>query len=200
MRSDQVTARRMLAAAMLVAMLAAAGCGGSKYSTTLTTPQDGMMLLIGSIIVENVGYRNERKWYTQDIEVSFMSDVEEQGRVVRKSITVYAENDGYFCVENVPWGKYALKGIRAFTPGGDWTIWNELRMPNERWMVSGASYYYSFTGEHFPTSPVGNVYNYNHNVFSVLLGGDVYLATMQVMEEDSFYLDDTYTRGPVAQY
>ena len=184
---------------ILAAMLYAAGCAGG-YSTTLTEPQGDNMLLMGSVIVENVGYRNKQESYTKDIEVSFMGDVEEEGETVRKSITIFADENGYFAVENVPQGQWALKGIRAYTPGGDWTIWNELRMPNERWAVAPATFYYPFTGTHFPTSPVGNVYNYHHNVFSVLPGQEVRHYRIAYMEGDQFHLTDTYDRPLVVEY
>jgi hypothetical protein len=44
--------------AVLLPLLLAlsAGCGGGGYSTKLTVPQEGKMLLIGAVIIENVGY------------------------------------------------------------------------------------------------------------------------------------------------
>lgn len=189
------------ATAALIAgsLLVTSGCGGG-LSTVLTEPEGDNMLLIGSCIVENVGMRNRQEYYVENIEVSFMSDVEIKGRMVRKAITIWAEDDGYFCVENVPNGKYTLKGIRIFSPGGEWTIWNELRMPNERWMLAGGGHYYSFTGEYFHFSPLLNVYNFGHNIFSVLPGGDVRYYNQYVMDGNKYHLADGYTRGFVEQY
>ena len=59
-----------LAALVIVSTLVA--CGGGGYSTRLTIPQEGKMLLIGSAIIENVGYRQRREHYTTDIEVSII--------------------------------------------------------------------------------------------------------------------------------
>ena len=180
-------------------ILAVPGCGGS-LSTTLTDPDGDRMLLIGSIIVENVGMRNRQEFYVDDIEVSFMADIEINGKVTRKSYTIWAQPGGYFCVENLPNGKYTLKGIRIFSPGGEWTIWNELRMPNERWMRASAGYYYPFTGEYFHYTPLLNVYNFQHNIFSVLPGGEVRFYNRARMDNDIFHLAEGYTRGFVEDY
>jgi hypothetical protein len=188
--------------AVLLPLLLAlsAGCGGGGYSTKLTVPQEGKMLLIGAVIIENVGYSNLREAYTRDIEVSIMADIEEAGKTVRKAITIFADTDGYFCVENVEPGRYTLKGVRAFTPGGDWTIYNELRMPNERWVIANAAVRYPFTGEYFYFTPVLDVYNFNYNIFSVLPGGEARYANRTILENESFYLSETYTRGMVEEY
>ena len=189
------------ATAALIAgsIVATSGCGGG-LSTVLTEPEGDSMLLIGSCIVENVGWRDRQEFYTDNIEVSFMADIEVKGKVARKSYTIWAQDDGYFCVENMPNGIYTLKGIRIFSPGGEWTIWNELRMPNERWMVAGGGHYYSFTGEYFHFSPLLNVYNFGHNIFSVLPGGDVRYYNRYRMNNEMFHLADSYTRGFVEQY
>ena len=175
-------------------ILTVPGCGGG-LSTTLTDPVGDGMLLIGSVIVENVGMRNRQEFYVDDIEVSFMADIEINGKVTRKSYTIWAQPGGYFCVENLPNGKYTLKGIRIFSPGGEWTIWNELRMPNERWMISGAGHFYSFTGEYFHYTPLLNVYNFQHNIFSVLPGGEVRFYNAARMDNNIYRLSDGYTRG-----
>ena len=168
--------------------------------TQISWPQGEGMLLIGAIIVENVGMRNRQEFYTDNIEVSFMADIESDGELTRKSYTIWAQDDGYFSVENVPNGRYTLKGIRIFSPGGEWTIWNELRMPNERWMIANAAHYYSFTGEYFHFSPLLNIYNFGHNIFSVLPGGEVRFYNRYRMEDDIFHLSDGYTRGFVESY
>jgi hypothetical protein len=187
-----------LAALLIGSTLVA--CGGGGFSTRLTVPQEGKMLLIGSALIENVGYRQRREHYTTDIEVSIMGDEDREGEIVRTNVTVFADPEGYFCVENVPYGRYTLKGVRIFSPGGDWTIYNELRMPNERWVVGAASMRYPFTGDYFYFSPNMDVYNFQHNVFSVVLGGDVYYANRPRMRGESFHLNDTYERGFVEEY
>ncbi len=188
-----------LAALLIASTLLAVGCGGG-LSTRLTTPQEGKMLLIGSVIVENVGYRQRRESYTVGIEVSIMGDEDVAGEMKRVQLTFWADDQGYFCVENVAYGRYTLKGIRINSPGGDWTIWNELRMPNERWVVGSIEQRYPFTGDYFYFSPNSNVYNFQHNIFSVVLGGDVYYQNRPRIRGESFQLNDTYTRGFVEEY
>jgi hypothetical protein len=188
-----------LAALLTASTLLAVGCGGG-LSTRLTTPQEGKMLLIGSVIVENVGYRQRRESYVQGIEVSIMGDEDSAGEMKRVQLTFWADDNGYFCVENVAYGRYTLKGIRINSPGGDWTIWNELRMPNERWVVGSIEMRYPFTGDFFYFSPNSNVYNFQHNIFSVVLGGDVYYQNRPLIRGEAFQLNDTYTRGFVEEY
>ncbi|MFC1628262.1 hypothetical protein ACFL3H_04015 [Gemmatimonadota bacterium] len=176
-----------------------ASCGGG-YSTKLTEPtSDDAVLIIGSSMVEVVSGMQEA--YTSGQEISIMADQEVDGEVVRKAITIWADDDGYFCVENLPQGRYTLKGIRITgNRGGDFTIWNELRMPNERWMAAGASYRYSFTGEYFQYSPRLNVYNFQHNIFSLTGGGVVNYFRMTKMDDDKFNLTSGYTRDYVENY
>ena len=188
-----------LAALLIASTLLALGCGGG-LSMRMTTPQEGKMLLIGSVIVENVGYRQRREHYTAGIEISIMGDVEKEGRMDRVGFSFWADDEGYFCVENVDAGRYTLKGVRINSAGGDWTIFNELRLPNERWMVGSIEHRYSFTGDYFYFSPNSNVYNFQHNIFSIVLGGDVYYQNRPRLRGEAFQLNDTYTRGFVEEY
>ncbi|MFC1500164.1 hypothetical protein ACFL6T_04005 [Candidatus Zixiibacteriota bacterium] len=176
-----------------------AGCGGG-YSTRLTEPaSDDSVLIIGSSTIEVI--RGMQEAYTAGQEISIMADQEVDGEFVRKAITIWADDEGYFCVENLPPGRYTLKGVRITgSRGGEFTIWNELRMPNERWMAAGATYRYSFTGEYFQFSPRLNVYNFQHNIFSLTGGGTVVYYRMAKMEDNKFHLATTYTRDYVENY
>ncbi len=189
-------ARVLLFLGMIVML---SSCGGG-YSTSLTDPAgEDAILIIGSSTVEVI--RGMQEAYTSGQEISIMADQEVDGEYVRKAITIWAEDDGYFCVENLPPGRYTLKGIRMIgNRGGDFTIWNELRMPNERWMAASANYRYTFTGEYFQTSPRLNVYNFQHNVFSLTGGGTVVHYKMAKMDNDKFHLSTTYTRDYVENY
>jgi hypothetical protein len=189
-------ARALLAIGAVVLLTS---CGGG-LSTRLTDPaSDDAILIIGSSTVEVVMGMQES--YTTGQEISIMADQEVDGEVVRKAITIWAEDDGYFCVENLPPGRYTLKGVRIIgNRGGSFTIWNELRMPNERWMAASAGYRYSFTGEYFQYSPRLNVYNFQHNVFALTGGGTVKYYRMAKMENERFDLAQTYTRDYVEQY
>lgn len=179
------------------AILVLAGCAGG-YSTELTDPIGDGMLIIGSSIVEQATGLQDT--YTTGQEISIMADQEIEGELVRKAVVIWADDEGYFCVENLPQGKYTLKGVRITgNRGGEWTIWNELRMPNERWMYSGASYRYSFTGEYFHFSPRLNVFNFQHSVFS-LQGGTVRYYPRAKMENEKFHNANRYTRDYVEKY
>ena len=193
---------------VLSAIVLLAGCGGG-YSTKLTDPaSDDSILIIGSSTIEVIrGMRPQdynagmQAAYTAGQEISIMADEEVDGAYVRKAITIWAYDDGYFCVENLPKGRYTLKGVRITgSQGGDYTIWNELRMPNERWMAQGSSFRYAFTGEYFQDSPRLNVYNFQHNIFSLTGGGTVVFYRMAKMENERFSLATTYTRDYVENY
>lgn len=202
MRSKFINVVTGAVAVMLVGSLAVvAGCAGG-YSTKLTEPEEGKILIIGSCLIENVrGSSHLRNAYTEGMEISIMGDVEEEGVMVRKDVTIWAYDDGYYCVENLPMGKYTLKGVRITgNPGIECTIWNELRMPNERWMVAGASHRYSFTGEYFHFSQRLNVFNFQHSVFSVMGSGQVYWETRPKMDNEIFHLETGYTRDYVEKY
>ena len=189
-------ARTLLSLSLIILL---ASCGGG-LSTRLTDPaSDDAILIIGSSMIEVVMGMQES--YTSGQEISIMADQEVEGEYVRKAIIIWAEDDGYFCVENLPQGRYTLKGVRMIgNRGGDFTIWNELRMPNERWMAGPGSYRYSFTGEYFSDSPRLNVYNFQHNIFSLTGGGVVNFYRMAKLEDDRFHLASSYTKDYVENY
>ncbi len=190
------------AALLAVAVLTLAGCGGG-LSTTLTEPEEGKVLVIGSIIIENVvGIGPHRESYTSGTEVLIMADIEEEGSITRRGYNVWADEDGYFCVENLPYGRYTLKGVRnSGNRGGSWTIWNELRMPNERWVYTGnPNHPLSFTGEYFHFTERMNVFNFQHSIFSIMGGGVVYWTPRPKLENESFHIEESYTRPYVEQY
>jgi len=188
---------RSLLSLSLIILLAS--CGGG-YSTKLTDPvSDDAILIIGSSTIEVV--KGMQEAYTSGQEIAIMADQEVDGEFVRKAIIIWAEDDGYFCVENLPPGRYTLKGVRMIgNRGGDFTIWNELRMPNERWMAGSAGYQYSFTGEYFQYSPRLNVYNFQHSIFSLTGGGMVVYYRVPKMDGDKFNLVTGYTRDYVENY
>jgi hypothetical protein len=185
-----------------VAILVLAGCGGG-LSTKLTEPEEGKILVIGSVIIENVvGIGPLRESYTSGTTVMIMADIEEEGQIVRKGYNIWADEEGYYCVENLPYGRYTLKGIRSSgNRGGSWTIWNELRMPNERWVYVGdPDHPLSFTGEYFHYTERMNVFNFQHAIFSIMGGGTVYYEPRPKMENEAFHIEERYTRPYVEQY
>jgi len=162
----------------------------------LTQPEEGKMLLIGCVIVESL----ERFWKSYPLEVCIMADVEEKGKTVRKAYTVFADEQGYFALENMPPGRYTLKGV-IVQRGAPYLIWNEMRLPNGRWSTrSVPTPFPPLTGNIWPWSPVSNTYNFGYNIFVHTFFGEIKYYNLNFIDRESFETPRTYTRPYIEEY
>ncbi len=87
-------------------------CAASK-KTVLESPKPGKSLLVGAILVENVGLEDVYEARTVNIMVVIVGRSEENGKEVTQGYRVKTNADGYYMIQNVPQGSYVIKGIEV---------------------------------------------------------------------------------------
>jgi len=87
-------------------------CAASK-KTVLESPKPGKSLLVGAILVENVGLEDVYEARTANIMVVIVGRSEENGKEVTQGYRVKTNADGYYMIQNVPQGSYVIKGIEV---------------------------------------------------------------------------------------
>ncbi|MCF7805461.1 MAG: carboxypeptidase-like regulatory domain-containing protein [Candidatus Marinimicrobia bacterium] len=98
-------------------------------------PQPGKSLLVGAILVENVGLEDVYEAKTANIKVVIIGKSAENGREVTQAYHVKTNADGYYMIQNVPPGAYVLKGIEV-------DLGYETRMIiSSRWEGNTQQYY-----------------------------------------------------------
>ncbi len=174
-------------------------CSVSKIvrlpSSELTQPQEGRMLLIGAVITEGMSAFMKQPL---PAEVCITAEIEENGRVIRKSFTVFTDENRYFVLENMPQGKYAIVGVR--NSSGTSLIWNNMRIPNEQWVSMSSSVLPPFQGNIWPWEPIGQVYNFGYNIWVHTYFGEVEYYNLPVLDGESFGTRRSYTRPCIGEY
>jgi hypothetical protein len=94
---------------LLVFFLACAS--GSKVVPE--KPQEGKSLLVGAVLLENVGLEDIFEVKTSRIMVIIVGKWEEGGKEMTKGYRVKTDDNGYYLIQNVPPGSYVIKGIEA---------------------------------------------------------------------------------------
>jgi hypothetical protein len=190
---------RRLVGAGLVCAFALAACGGGMMmiQTNLTGPQEDGILLIGSVIVGEVGEVRRQ----EPLAVYIAGDVEQEGGTARVGFTVIPDADGYFAIENAPPGNYVLKGVQ-YGRGGvpSWLIWHPMRYGTDRWQRQEWSMVPAFTGEIDPARQRGRVVDFGHNIFIVSTSSDVQQIRRNTINGETFDLNASFDRPLVAEY
>jgi len=102
---------------------------------TAESPQPGKSLLVGAILVENVGLEDVYEAKTAKINVVIIGKSTENGREVTQAYRVKTNADGYYMIQNVPPGAYVIKGIEV-------DLGYETRMIiSSRWEGNRQQYY-----------------------------------------------------------
>ena len=164
-------------------------------SSELTQPQQGKMLLIGAVITDNLSAFRKQPL---PAEVCIIAEIEENGRVIRKSYTVFTDEDRYFALENMPQGKYAIVGVR--NSSGTALIWNNMRIPNEQWVSMSSSVIPPFQGTIWPWKPIGQVYNFGYNIWIRTNFGEVEYYNLAALDGESFGTRRSYKRPRIEEY
>lgn len=99
------------------------------------TPQPGKSLLVGAILVENIGLEDVYESKTAKITAVIIGKSAENGSEVTQAYRVKTNADGYYMIQNVPPGAYVLKGIEV-------DLGYETRMIiSSRWAGNRQQYY-----------------------------------------------------------
>jgi hypothetical protein len=192
--------RVLSTAGWLILVSGCAGMGTARFNTVLTEPVEGGMLVIGAVIVSSV---NEYKPKLVQ-EIHIVGDVEQEGETVRMGFTVIPDDQGYFALENLPPGQYALKGVTYGLQDVTYAlIWHDLKYPTDRWKLVDWSLIPPFTGNVPPTAPNMNVINLGYNIFltfSDSAGGEVRQYHRMKIDNESFDTPYNFRNPYIEEY
>ena len=133
----------------------ASSTGGLKF---LEEPNDGNVVIIGNVIIENIN--QEFSFDNWD----YGSDVVIVGKSADGTInnyTVTTDAFGYYCLQNVPAGSYALKAIIIPVPGGmPVKLVNDLSSRNsEFYRMRHSERPIEYTAKWLPPKTDGRIFN-----------------------------------------
>jgi hypothetical protein len=82
-------------------------------SFILEEPQEGKSLVLGAVLVENVGIEEVYEAKTANITVVLVGKHQENGEEKVVGYRVKTDQNGYFALPNVPAGSYVVKGLEV---------------------------------------------------------------------------------------
>jgi len=148
----------------------------SFLSSGLKEPEnDNTIVVVGSIAVDLFEYRDITKTFRSGVKVIIAGRYRVNGTFVHKNYWVETDARGYFYLDNVPNGDYALRGFRFQTVGPSYflTVTNPLQNENDKFEVSRTVKMPD--GANVFNCPVQNrVVNLWHNYFIIDRGQDVH--------------------------
>jgi hypothetical protein len=187
---------RLVPGLLAITLVACAG-GMMMFETSLTDPQEGGILLIGSVVVGGVNEVRE----LEPLAVYVMGDVEQEGEIVRVGYTVTPDVNGFFALENVPPGDYTLKGVQYGWDGiPRHLIWHPMRYGTDRWQRQDWTTIPAYTGEIDAVEQRGRVADFGHNIFIVSSGTDIRHHHRTMISGETFDLQYSYDRPRSAEY
>ncbi len=104
--------RYFLSFGMLILMMTFINCSTSQ-KFLLKNPNPGMSLLVGAVLVENVGIDDVYESVTSKINVIVVGKSVVEGKEVVQGYRLKTDEKGYFALANVPPGSYVVKGIEV---------------------------------------------------------------------------------------
>ncbi len=134
----------------------------------LEEPAEEKNLIIGSVIFDLNGYRDNFLTIRENIEVAIIGNAWLEGEMKTVGFWAVTDEDGYFNIPNVPTGEYAIKGFRTQAIGiGDILIVNELLDPQRNYFELKWHGSIPLTGRIFDTQTHQRTINFEHNIFSL---------------------------------
>jgi hypothetical protein len=147
-------------------------CGGPR---PLRAPTADGNLLIGRCIagVNNVGNSGIYEIYYGGIIVHVLSKQVENGEERLRMYELSTDGKGYFRMENVPDGEYAIKGARvAVGTGARLPLSSRLDSPNAPYTIQRDTDVIMADGEYFQTKVNNRIVDLGTHVFKLELGGE----------------------------
>lgn len=126
---------------MLLIILTCFNIDCSFMSTGLKEPENNKtIIVVGSISIDLFQYLNMTKTYRSGVKVIIAGRHKKNGSYVYKNYWVETDTRGYFYLENVPDGDYALRGFRFETVGPSYflTVISPLQNKDDKFQVSRA--------------------------------------------------------------
>lgn len=210
-----------------IVMFSCAGTGGYN-SIRLTVPaSDSSFLVCGSVIVENnihvesgsSGDPNmesrERKSLSQ-VEESYRKGITiillgrhraEDGDFRYETYSATTDENGYFYIENVPRGDYALKGFQLYMmSGADLNVSSSLYGADAPYLKVFDAFATSNASNvqraaYFPFPAIDGIVNLRHNVFFSSNTAIVGHQALDLVQNQSFnFRSQKYTMRPAEEY
>ncbi len=151
----------------LVLLIAAVGIFFNCAGTTqmLPDPTESGNLIIGSLIFEIDGYRDNVAVIRRNIEVAIIGQVVVNGEVKNFSRWTTTDDNGYFYIANVPEGRFAIKGFRTHLIGlGDLMVARELIDPMRNYFELKSADVLAMTGQLFDVTTKQRIINFHYNI------------------------------------
>lgn len=76
-------------------------------------PREGQSIVVGAILIENVGIEEVYKPHTANITVVIVGKHQLNGEEKIVGYRIKTDNNGYFAIPNVPPGSFVLKGLEV---------------------------------------------------------------------------------------
>ena len=106
------TAHMVFLFSFLVIIECAGPTGGLKF---LEEPNDGNVVIVGNVIIENINQEFSFDNWDYSSQVVIMGKTADG---TLNNYTATTDPQGYYCLPNVPPGRYALKAVLLPIPGG----------------------------------------------------------------------------------
>ena len=162
---------RNIAVSALAISLLMCTAGGR---VVLTDPVDDNVLIIGNIIFENDNWQDRKDIFKDRIEVALIGSVIKNGKEETVGFWTETDENGFFFYPNAPNGKYELKAIRFYMPGGLYFgLIKEFRATSENYQRIGNPQNIMFTGSMFNKEAVNKIVNLKFNYFSIFPNGEI---------------------------
>lgn len=187
----------------LVVLIAAVGLLINCASTSqmLPDPTESGNLIIGSLIFEINGYRDNVAVIRRNIEVAIIGQVVVNGQVKNFSQWTTTDDNGYFYIANVPEGQFAIKGFRTHLIGlGDLMIARELIDPMRNYFELKSADVLAMTGQLFDVSTNQRIINFKHNIVRLHRNGLVDHQQQHRLDQVKLVTGELVNAPPVASY
>lgn len=164
-------------------------------------PVEKKNLLIGSLIFDIDGYEENFVTIRQNIDVAIIGRYVEGGTFQNFGQWVSTDKNGYFCIENVPDGEYAIKGFQTrYIAIGELLITNELIDPQRNYYELRDVDVVSFTGDLFDVRSSQRITNFQHNLFVLHRGGIVSFERYDRIQDYKLSTGEVINCPPVPFY
>jgi len=167
----------------------------------LDEPLEDNCILIGCLIFDINGYQGNFSTNKEQIEVALIGRVLENGKENVAGFWAETDENGYFCLTNVPPGEYAIKGFRTRLFGiGELNIANELISPQRNYFELLDRSTIPLTGNLFDTKANNRVVNFKYNLFTLFAEGIIELQRLDQLREVKLTSGEEANGPPVPFY
>ena len=147
---------------LILITLIVLACAAGVKSIKEPTSEDNIMV-IGNIIFENKYYNNQLELIRKDINIAIVGKHNADGK--DHDYWVTTDENGFFCLADVPKGKYAIQGFKVYLGQGELlTIANPLKISGSFYRIQ-RNEYVIFQADYFPIESKSGIYNLQYNHF-----------------------------------